>query len=124
MLGNHEQECRIELLPICSCGRPRARYGCGWDALRDFFPSLSAAWVQAFFRTAGYPESAADLLAGICLDAVPRTVPPVYDTRSVENGTKCAMIPLTAERSKLGRTRTCGFEAVSPQGLPLGDVKH
>jgi RNA-directed DNA polymerase len=40
--------------------------------LEDFFPSFSAVRVQAFFRTAGYPESVADLLAGICLNAAPR----------------------------------------------------
>jgi RNA-directed DNA polymerase len=40
--------------------------------LRDFFPSFSASRIQALFRTLGYPESVADLLAGICTNAVPR----------------------------------------------------
>jgi len=44
--------------------------------LRDFFPSFSRARIQAFFRTAGYPESVADLLGGICTNAVPRSVIP------------------------------------------------
>ena len=42
--------------------------------LRDFFPSFSGARIQAFFRTAGYPEHVADLLGGICTNAVPRAV--------------------------------------------------
>ena len=37
----------------------------------DFFPSISGARVQAFFRTAGYPEAVADLLGGICTTAAP-----------------------------------------------------
>jgi RNA-directed DNA polymerase len=40
--------------------------------LQDFFPSFSAARVQALFRTAGYPESVADVLAGICTNVAPR----------------------------------------------------
>jgi hypothetical protein len=40
--------------------------------LRDFFPSIAAARVQAFFRTAGYPEAVAGLLSGICTNAAPR----------------------------------------------------
>lgn len=42
--------------------------------LRDFFPSFGGRRVQAFFRTAGYPESVADLLGGLCTNAVPRDV--------------------------------------------------
>ena len=42
--------------------------------LRDFFPSLAGARIQAFFRTAGYPEAVADLLGGICTNATPRDV--------------------------------------------------
>lgn len=42
--------------------------------LQDFFPSFPGARIQAFFRTAGYPESVADLLGGICTNAVPRDV--------------------------------------------------
>jgi RNA-directed DNA polymerase len=40
--------------------------------LREFFPRLSRARVQALFRTAGYPERVADLLGGLCTSAVPR----------------------------------------------------
>ena len=42
--------------------------------LRDFFPSFPAARIQALFLTMGYPDSVADLLAGICTNAVPRDV--------------------------------------------------
>lgn len=42
--------------------------------LQDFFPSLSSARVQTFFRTAGYPEDVADLLGGICTNATPLDV--------------------------------------------------
>ena len=41
--------------------------------LQDFFPSFSGARIQAFFRTAGYPESVADLLGGVCTNATPRS---------------------------------------------------
>jgi hypothetical protein len=34
--------------------------------LQDFFPTIPAARIQAVFRTLGYPESVADLLAGVC----------------------------------------------------------
>jgi len=40
--------------------------------LRDYFPTLAGARIQAFFRTLGYPEAVADLLGGICTNAVPR----------------------------------------------------
>lgn len=39
--------------------------------IRNFFPSFRAARIHAFFRTLGYPESVADLLAGICTTATP-----------------------------------------------------
>jgi RNA-directed DNA polymerase len=42
--------------------------------LRDFFPSISRARVQALLRTAGYPEPVADLLGGICTNVAPRDV--------------------------------------------------
>jgi hypothetical protein len=42
--------------------------------LREFFPSLHGGRVQALFRTAGYPDRVADLLAGLCANAVPRDV--------------------------------------------------
>ena len=42
--------------------------------LRDFFPSISAPRVQAMFRTAGYPESVANLLGGLCTNTAPRAI--------------------------------------------------
>jgi len=42
--------------------------------LQDFFPSISGARIQTFFRTLGYPESVADLLGGICTNATPPDV--------------------------------------------------
>ena len=42
--------------------------------LQDFFPSIPGARIQAIFRMLGYPESVADLLGGICTNAVPRRV--------------------------------------------------
>jgi hypothetical protein len=42
--------------------------------LRDFFPSISCTQIQAFFRTAGYPEAVADLLGGLCTSATPAEV--------------------------------------------------
>ncbi|MFO0960618.1 MAG: reverse transcriptase family protein [Isosphaeraceae bacterium] len=39
--------------------------------LRDFFPSVSRARIQALFRTAGYPEPVALALAGLCTSRVP-----------------------------------------------------
>jgi hypothetical protein len=42
--------------------------------LRDYFPSFGGARIQTFFRTLGYPEPVADLLGGICTNAVPRDV--------------------------------------------------
>jgi len=42
--------------------------------LREFFPSIRSARVQALFRTAGYPERVADLLGGLCTTAAPRHI--------------------------------------------------
>ena len=42
--------------------------------VRNFFPSIGRARIQALFRTAGYPETVADLLGGICTNATPRDV--------------------------------------------------
>ncbi|HWE87033.1 MAG TPA: reverse transcriptase family protein [Terracidiphilus sp.] len=38
--------------------------------IEDFFPSFPARRIQAFFRTIGYPETVADLLGGLCTNAV------------------------------------------------------
>ncbi|MEO5923591.1 MAG: reverse transcriptase family protein [Bryobacteraceae bacterium] len=40
--------------------------------LENFFPSVAALRIHALFRTLGYPESVADLLAGLCTNAVPK----------------------------------------------------
>ena len=42
--------------------------------LKNFFPSISRARVQALFRTAGYPEPVGDLLGGVCTNTTPRDV--------------------------------------------------
>jgi hypothetical protein len=42
--------------------------------LQDYFPSFAGTRIAAFFRVAGYPESAADLLAGLCTTVAPRTL--------------------------------------------------
>ncbi|WP_321476409.1 reverse transcriptase family protein [uncultured Paludibaculum sp.] len=42
--------------------------------LQAFFPSLPAARIQAAFRTLGYPETVADLLAGLCTNRTPSSV--------------------------------------------------
>lgn len=42
--------------------------------LRDFFPSVSKARVAAIFRTAGYPERVAALLAGLCCTTTPADI--------------------------------------------------
>jgi hypothetical protein len=42
--------------------------------LRDFFPSIPAARVHALFRTAGYPDEVARLLAGLCTSRTPLDV--------------------------------------------------
>jgi hypothetical protein len=39
--------------------------------LAEFFPTITAARVGALFRTAGYPEAVARLLAGRCTNRVP-----------------------------------------------------
>jgi hypothetical protein len=45
--------------------------------LRDFFASVSAARVQALFRTAGYPRGVARLLCGLCTTRTPEDVAPL-----------------------------------------------
>ncbi len=42
--------------------------------LEQFFPSITGSRIQTIFRMLGYPESVADLLGGICTNAVPRHV--------------------------------------------------
>ncbi len=40
--------------------------------LEHFFPATPRARIQALFRTLGYPESVANLLGGLCTNAVPQ----------------------------------------------------
>jgi hypothetical protein len=42
--------------------------------LRDFFATVTAERVSAIYRTAGYPEPVATLLAGLCTNRVPSAV--------------------------------------------------
>jgi RNA-directed DNA polymerase len=42
--------------------------------LRDFFPSVRAGRIRGVFRTAGYPEEVARLLAGLCTTRMPLDV--------------------------------------------------
>ncbi|HEY3788457.1 MAG TPA: reverse transcriptase family protein [Urbifossiella sp.] len=42
--------------------------------LRDFFPSIPALRIYRIFRTFGYPETVARLLAGLCTTRLPRDV--------------------------------------------------
>jgi hypothetical protein len=51
--------------------------------LQDFFPSFAAARIQTLFRTLGYAESVADLLGGICTNAVPRDVCNKWEARTL-----------------------------------------
>ena len=49
--------------------------------LSNFFPTFRAARIQTLFRTLGYPEPVADLLGGICTNAVPLYI---WNTRPID----------------------------------------
>src|SRR5882724_3305629 len=72
--------------------------------LEDFFPSLSGARIQAFFRAAGYPEMVADLLGGICTNA-----PPPEIWRELGQG---------IDRVQLREARSLYSRPHLPQGVP------
>ncbi len=72
--------------------------------LRDFFPSISGARIQAFFRTVGYPESVADLLGGICTNAAPRDA---WNERAFD-----------VDRRELREARALYSQPHLPQGAP------
>jgi len=72
--------------------------------LRDFFPSIGAARVQGLFRTAGYPDSVADLLAGICTNVTPRDA--------------WLNAPSGLDRSNLREARELYSRTHLPQGAP------
>lgn len=72
--------------------------------LQDFFPSISLALTRAVFRTVGYPEEVATLLAGLCTNATPA------DAWDVTNGDR---------QSAAGRdTRWLYSQPHLPQGAP------
>jgi hypothetical protein len=70
--------------------------------LRDFFASVSAARVQAIFRTAGFPGPVARLLTGLCTTRTPDEVPaePRWRVRHLPQGapTSPALANLAAYR--------------------------
>lgn len=72
--------------------------------LENFFPAFPAARVQALFRTLGYPEPVADLLGGICSNAVPHSV---WKDR-----------PLEVNRNDWHDARTLYARPHLPQGAP------
>ncbi len=76
--------------------------------LQDFFASISAARIQAFFRTAGYPESVADLLGGICTNATPPGLwsKPAFDS----------------DRRQFRRARDLYSRPHLPQGAPTSPI--
>jgi len=55
--------------------------------LQDFFPTFGRARIQAFFRTAGYPESVAAVLGGICTHTTPQRL-----WRSSEKGIESTLL--------------------------------
>jgi RNA-directed DNA polymerase len=74
--------------------------------LRDFFASVSAARVQAIFRTAGYPREVARLLTGLCTTRTPddvKTIEPRWRLRHLPQGapTSPALANLAAYRLDL-----------------------
>src|SRR5579883_3024327 len=72
--------------------------------VRDFFPALTCARIQSFFRMAGYPETVTDLLGGLCTTSVPKSFwrNPPFDASAAE-----------VERSRLLYSRRH-----LPQGAP------
>jgi RNA-directed DNA polymerase len=72
--------------------------------LKDFFPSLPGGRIQAFYRIAGYPESVADLLGGICTNAAPRSL--------------WSRLPRSVEPVLLGEIRNLYSWPHLPQGAP------
>jgi hypothetical protein len=72
--------------------------------LAEFFPTITAARVGALFRTAGYPEAVARLLAGLCTNRAPAHV---WSDRAV---------PLSGQ--ELWRVRRLYGQPHLPQGAP------
>ena len=67
--------------------------------LEDFFPTISGPRIQTLFRAAGYPESVADLLGGLCSSAI-LTGPGLYRRPHLPQGapTSPALANLCAYR--------------------------
>lgn len=60
---------------VATCLQPHVGQSIVWQVdLQHFFPSLRRPRVAALFRTLGYPEHIALLLAALCTNAVPRPV--------------------------------------------------
>jgi RNA-directed DNA polymerase len=76
--------------------------------LLDFFASVGGARIQTLFRTLGYPETVADLLGGICTNAVPRDV-----WRDVKNDRG-----LDFDALELEEARALYSRPHLPQGVP------
>jgi RNA-directed DNA polymerase len=72
--------------------------------LQDFFPSITGSRIQTVFRTIGYPESVADLLGGICTNAVP--------------GDAWSEIAGSLDPLQLGEARRLYSRPHLPQGAP------
>ena len=93
------------------------------DDLQNFFPTFTPGRIQALFRTVGYPESVADLLAGICTNArlaTPGTSPDSMATHT-SFGKRAIFIPIrTCHRAHRPR-RHRKYLFVS-HGLPPGGL--
>ena len=72
--------------------------------LRDFFPSLTCARIQSFFRLAGYPEMTADLLGGLITTSVPKKF--------------WSNAPFDANAEEIERSRLLYSRRHVPQGAP------
>jgi RNA-directed DNA polymerase len=77
--------------------------------IKDFFPSVSGARIQAAFRTIGYPEAVADLLGGICTNITPGSIWQESAEREVPSASHVRM--LYDLRTLYGRPHL-------PQGAP------
>src|SRR2546429_9495889 len=72
--------------------------------LKDFFPGILRARILAIFLTAGYPESVAEVLTGLCTNSVPTDV--IKAASSANNPPQLRRLKLLYQRPHL------------PQGAP------
>ena len=77
--------------------------------LRDFFPSIRARRIEAFFRSAGYPEAVAEALTGLVTNSTPSAA-----WAQVERAHPC----LAASRDLVERARVLHRRPHLPQGAP------